>query len=150
MRILQEPKNALVKQYQTLLALDGVDAGSSRRRRWKRSRRLALEPARRARAGLRGVLENVMTDIMFRIPSDETSINTCDVITPGVRDRVRAGTADRTRRARIALPSGTASPKKGGGAGRPAAPTDTKAHNRYNQHQTWAGHAGFARVFCQL
>ena len=79
-RILQEPKNALVKQYQTLLALDGVE--------------LAFEPdalrkvaetalARKTGArGLRGVLENVMTDIMFRIPSDET---VCRVtITPGV------------------------------------------------------------------
>ncbi|MDO4271278.1 MAG: ATP-dependent Clp protease ATP-binding subunit ClpX [Eubacteriales bacterium] len=69
-RILQEPKNALVKQFQTLLAMDGVE--------------LAFEPdalakvaeialARKTGArGLRGVLENVMTDIMFRIPSDET------------------------------------------------------------------------------
>ena len=44
---------------------------------------VALERKTGAR-GLRGVLENVMTDIMFRIPSDET---VCRVeITPGVVD----------------------------------------------------------------
>lgn len=69
-RILQEPKNALVKQYQTLLGMDGVE--------------LVFEPdalaevakialARKTGArGLRGVLEHVMTDIMFKIPSDQT------------------------------------------------------------------------------
>ncbi len=69
-RILQEPKNALVKQYQTLLEMDGVE--------------LKFEPdaltevakvalARKTGArGLRGVLESVMTDVMFRVPSDDT------------------------------------------------------------------------------
>ena len=38
------------------------------RRRWRRVAEVALERKTGAR-GLRGVLENVMTDIMFRIPS---------------------------------------------------------------------------------
>nr|WP_297175449.1 ATP-dependent Clp protease ATP-binding subunit ClpX [uncultured Agathobaculum sp.] len=79
-RILQEPKNALVKQYQTLFALDGV-ALSFEPEALTKIAEIALARKTGAR-GLRGVLENVMTDIMFRIPSDET---VCGVtITPGV------------------------------------------------------------------
>ena len=81
-RILQEPKNALVKQYQTLLALDGVEL-EFEPEALTRVAEIALERKTGAR-GLRGVLENVMTDIMFRIPSDET-VNRV-VITPGVVD----------------------------------------------------------------
>ena len=78
-RILQEPKNALVKQYQTLLALDGVELAFEPEALEKVAE-IALERKTGAR-GLRGVLENVMTDIMFRIPSDETVCRV--VITPG-------------------------------------------------------------------
>lgn len=69
-RILTEPKNALVKQYQKLFALDGVklvfepDA-------LREVAKIAVERNTGAR-GLRGVLEGVMTDIMFEIPSDNT------------------------------------------------------------------------------
>ena len=69
-RILQEPKNALVKQYQTLFGMDGV-ALDFQPEALTRVAEIALERKTGAR-GLRGVLENVMTDIMFRIPSDET------------------------------------------------------------------------------
>ena len=79
-RILQEPKNALVKQYQTLLALDGVEL-EFEPEALTRVAEIALERKTGAR-GLRGVLENVMTDIMFRIPSDPT-VNRV-VITPDV------------------------------------------------------------------
>ena len=106
-RILQEPKNALVKQYQTLLAMDGVmlefapDA-------LEEVAKTALARKTGAR-GLRGVLENVMTDIMFRIPSD-TSINrvviTRETVTGEGEPLIEHG-------GRAALPSGTASPKKG-------------------------------------
>jgi len=69
-RILTEPKNALVKQYQKLFALDDVklvfepDA-------LREVAKIAVERNTGAR-GLRGVLEGVMTDIMFEIPSDNT------------------------------------------------------------------------------
>ena len=69
-RILQEPKNALVKQYQTLLGLDGVQLKFEPDALTEVAR-IALARKTGAR-GLRGVLDNVMTDIMFRIPSDET------------------------------------------------------------------------------
>ena len=69
-RILQEPKNAMTKQYQALLGFDGVE--------------LEYEPAaleaiadkaieRKIGArGLRSVMEGVMTEIMYTIPSDPT------------------------------------------------------------------------------
>jgi len=68
--ILTEPKNALVKQYQKLLALDDTE--------------LAFEPeALRSIAdqaierntgarGLRSIIENIMMDVMFNVPSDES------------------------------------------------------------------------------
>ena len=69
-RILQEPKNALVKQYQTMFEMDGVKLNFEPEALIKVAE-TALERKTGAR-GLRGVLENVMTDIMFRIPSDKT------------------------------------------------------------------------------
>ena len=69
-RILQEPKNALVKQYQTMFEMDGVQLNFEPEALIKVAE-TALERKTGAR-GLRGVLENVMTDIMFSIPSDKT------------------------------------------------------------------------------
>ena len=69
-RILQEPKNALVKQYQTMFEMDGVKLNFEPEALIKVAE-TALEGKTGAR-GLRGVLENVMTDIMFSIPSDKT------------------------------------------------------------------------------
>ncbi len=68
-RILKEPKNALVKQYEKLFDMDGVkltfdDAAL------ERVADIALERKTGAR-GLRGVMEDAMTDIMFTIPSDD-------------------------------------------------------------------------------
>lgn len=69
-RILTEPKNAITKQYKKLFELDGV--------------RLEFEPdairavARQAYArktgarGLRSILEKLMNDLMYSIPSDDT------------------------------------------------------------------------------
>ena len=70
-RILTEPKNAMTKQYEALLGYDNVS--------------LVFEPAaleavadkaieRKIGArGLRSVMESIMTDIMYRIPSDESA-----------------------------------------------------------------------------
>ena len=67
MRIISEPKNALLKQYKKLLAYDGVE--------------LEVEPdavkaiAEKAAAkkigarGLRSIIEEVMTDVMYEVPS---------------------------------------------------------------------------------
>lgn len=69
-RILTEPKNSLVKQYQKLFAFDDVllefeeDALNAIAKK-------AIEAQTGAR-GLRGILEGVLTQLMFEAPSDET------------------------------------------------------------------------------
>ena len=68
-RILTEPKNALVKQYKKLFELDGVELDFEPDA-LEAAARIAVDRKTGAR-GLRGVLEEVMTDIMFEIPSDE-------------------------------------------------------------------------------
>lgn len=67
-RILKEPKNALVKQYTKLLELDNVEL-EIRDEALEAVAQKALDRQIGAR-GLRAVMEKVMTDIMFRIPSD--------------------------------------------------------------------------------
>ena len=69
-RILTEPKNAITKQYTALMELDGV--------------KLEYEPAALeaiadkaiemeiGARGLRSILDKIMTDIMFRVPSDKS------------------------------------------------------------------------------
>ena len=105
-RILQEPKNALVKQYETLFAMDGVEL-KFQPEALERVAEVALERKTGAR-GLRGVLENVMTDIMFRIPSDET---VCRVeITPGVVDGTGEPVVEHGER--TAVPAAKKPPKK--------------------------------------
>jgi ATP-dependent Clp protease ATP-binding subunit ClpX len=75
-RILTEPKNALVKQYQKLFDLDGVQLTFTPDA-IELIAKQALERKTGAR-GLRAIIEKAMMDIMFTIPSDE-SIGTCTV-----------------------------------------------------------------------
>ncbi len=68
--ILVEPKNALVKQYQCLLKMDGVDLKFDS----EAINVIAQEALKRktgARA-LRSIVENLMLDIMYEIPSDSS------------------------------------------------------------------------------
>ena len=69
-RILKEPKNALIKQYRKLFSYDGVklkfEDGAV-----EAIAGLAVERKTGAR-GLRSIMENVMMDVMYQIPSDET------------------------------------------------------------------------------
>ncbi|WP_412990138.1 ATP-dependent Clp protease ATP-binding subunit ClpX [Pediococcus siamensis] len=66
-RILTEPKNALVKQYETLLSLDDVKLHFTP----QALRAIAEEAISRntGARGLRSIIEEVMRDIMFEIPS---------------------------------------------------------------------------------
>ncbi len=66
-RILTEPKNALVRQYQTLFRLDNVDLRFTP----DALRAIAVEAIERKTGarGLRNVMEKIMLDIMFRLPS---------------------------------------------------------------------------------
>jgi ATP-dependent Clp protease ATP-binding subunit ClpX len=67
MRILTEPRNALTKQYQRLFEMDGVEL-SFDEEALRAVAKKAIERKTGAR-GLRAILEDVMLDIMFDIPS---------------------------------------------------------------------------------
>lgn len=69
-RILTEPKSAIVKQYQKLLELDGV------RLEFDKEALNAIAETTLARKtgarGLRAIMEKIMMDTMYTVPSDET------------------------------------------------------------------------------
>ncbi|MBE6562361.1 MAG: ATP-dependent Clp protease ATP-binding subunit ClpX [Ruminococcaceae bacterium] len=69
-RILKEPKNSLVKQYTELFRMDEVELVFDEEA-LKAVASLAIERNTGAR-GLRSIIEETMTDIMFEIPSDKT------------------------------------------------------------------------------
>ncbi len=84
MRILQEPKNALVKQYRKLFAYDGVDLSFEEEALEEVASR-AYEQKTGAR-GLRTILEKSMMDVMFTIPSDE-NVTQCIVTKEAVEGK---------------------------------------------------------------
>lgn len=69
-RIMTEPKNAIVKQYQRLFELDGVKL-EFKPDALKAIADITLERKTGAR-GLRSVFESVLKDLMFKAPSDYT------------------------------------------------------------------------------
>lgn len=69
-RILTEPKNALVKQYQKLLSLDDTEL-EFEPDALRAIANKAIERNTGAR-GLRSIIEEIMMDVMFDVPSDET------------------------------------------------------------------------------
>ena len=73
-RILKEPKNAIIKQYKKLFEFDEVDL-EVEDDAVEEIARLAFERKTGAR-GLRSIMEKVMMDIMYEIPSDD-NIATC-------------------------------------------------------------------------
>ncbi|MDO4572301.1 MAG: ATP-dependent Clp protease ATP-binding subunit ClpX [Clostridia bacterium] len=75
-RILTEPKNALTRQYQRLFEMDGVELRFDEEA-LRAVARQAIARKTGAR-GLRAILESVMLDIMFDIPSKE-NINGCRI-----------------------------------------------------------------------
>ena len=74
MRIIVEPKNALVKQYKKLLEMDNVELEFNEEA-LEAIVEKALERKTGAR-GLRSIIEEIMTDIMFEIPSN-SNIEKC-------------------------------------------------------------------------
>ena len=68
--VLVEPKNALVRQYRKLLAMDGVDL-SFDKDALRALAKAALSRKTGAR-GLRAEMERLMTDIMFEAPGDDS------------------------------------------------------------------------------
>ena len=105
-KILTEPKNSLVKQYQALLELDGVelifeteaiDAIAEK----------AMERQTGAR-GLRAIMENVMMDLMYQIPSDE-SISECTITRELVEEKGFIDSiAEKTKESELVLESKSA------------------------------------------
>ena len=75
-RILTEPKNSLVKQYKKLFELDGVTLDFDQ----DALEAVAAKSVERQTGarGLRAIMENVMMDLMYKIPSDE-SITECTI-----------------------------------------------------------------------
>ncbi|MBQ7323660.1 MAG: ATP-dependent Clp protease ATP-binding subunit ClpX [Clostridia bacterium] len=68
-KILTEPKNAIIKQYQKLVSFDGVKLTVE-----EEAVREIAQTAIRLKTGARGlrtIIENLMTDVMYRIPSEE-------------------------------------------------------------------------------
>lgn len=69
-RILREPKNAIIRQYQALFSLDEVELEFTE----DAVREVAKKSFERkiGARGLRSILESVMNEVMFEIPSDDT------------------------------------------------------------------------------
>ncbi len=84
-RILKEPKNAIVKQYQKLLELDGVNLKFTDEALDAIAER-SFERKTGAR-GLRAVVEDVMMDVMYEVPSD-TNIVGCTITRESVETDV--------------------------------------------------------------
>tara|TARA_A100001388_G_scaffold228469_1_gene180024 strand:+ start:1591 stop:2835 length:1245 start_codon:yes stop_codon:yes gene_type:complete len=68
-RILQEPKNALIEQYKYLFDIDSVDL-DFKEEALLAVAKLALQRKTGAR-GLRSILEDILTDTMFELPNDD-------------------------------------------------------------------------------
>ena len=82
MRIITEPKNAMVKQYKKLLEFDGVELEFED----DAIREIAKQSAARKTGarGLRSIMEKTMLDTMFTIPSEEKAVK-CIVTVAAVK-----------------------------------------------------------------
>ena len=70
-RILTEPKNAIVRQYRKLMAMEGLDLQFDPEALRELARRAAAKGA--GARGLRAMLEHVMLDIMYEAPNKKKS-----------------------------------------------------------------------------
>lgn len=86
-RILVEPKNAIIKQYQQLLKLDGVELAFEQ----DAINSIAKEAIKRKMGarGLRSIVEEIMTDIMYDVPSKHEIKRVC-ITKQMVVDRAKA------------------------------------------------------------
>ena len=83
-RILTEPKNSMVRQYKKLMEYDGIDLEfEPEALELIADRAIDLKIGAR---GLRSVVENIMNDIMFEVPSDKT-IQKIVVTAEGIRNQ---------------------------------------------------------------
>jgi len=84
-RILTEPKNALVKQYQKLLEMDNVNLSFD----GEALEAIAKEAIKRntGARGLRSIIEGIMLDVMFEVPS-RTDVGSCTITKEVVQQKV--------------------------------------------------------------
>jgi len=84
-RILSEPKNALIKQYQKLLELDNVKLEFKQ----EALEAIAKEAIKRntGARGLRAIIEGIMLDLMYEVPSRE-DVTTCVITEETVTNKV--------------------------------------------------------------
>ena len=82
-RILKEPKNAIVKQYEAMFAMDNVSL-EFEKSALEAIASIAYDKKTGAR-GLRAIIENIMLEIMFTIP-DEKNLKKC-IITKEVVEK---------------------------------------------------------------
>jgi ATP-dependent Clp protease ATP-binding subunit ClpX len=84
-RVLTEPKNALIKQYAKLLSMDGVDLQVNK----DALLAMAKEAVKRGTGarGLRSIFERIMLDIMYDVPSrrDVRSVTITEAVVKGDR-----------------------------------------------------------------
>ncbi len=104
-RILVEPKNALLKQFRRLFELDGVELEFTPEA-VEAIAAMALDRGIGAR-GLRSILEEILLNVMYHVPSDEQIaqvIVEADVVTEGASPQLvsRAAVARTQRRERSA------------------------------------------------
>ena len=71
-RILTEPKNAIIKQYKRLLELDGIELEFEDEAVKEIAKQ--TETRKTGARGLRAIMENVMLDSMFNLPSEEKAV----------------------------------------------------------------------------
>jgi len=84
-RVLTEPKNALIKQYAKLLSMDGVDLQVNK----DALLAMAKEAVKRGTGarGLRSIFERIMLDVMYDVPSrrDVRSVTITEAVVKGER-----------------------------------------------------------------
>lgn len=85
-RVLTEPKNSVVKQYEYLFELDGVELIFEQ----EALEEIAKESIKRKTGarGLRSIIEELLLDVMFEIPSKK-GIKTCTVIRDNVINKTK-------------------------------------------------------------
>ncbi|MFF2092028.1 MULTISPECIES: ATP-dependent protease ATP-binding subunit ClpX [Paenibacillus] len=85
MRILSEPKNALVKQYQKLLEMDNVKLDFEP----AALEAIAKEAIKRntGARGLRAIIEGIMLEVMYEVPSRD-DVSTCLITEKSVQDKI--------------------------------------------------------------
>ncbi len=106
-RILTEPKNALVKQYARLLELDGVELSFEPEALTAIAHQAMLQKS--GARGLRAIIEHALLDTMFDLPGQK-DVTACritgEVITTGAKPQLtRAAHAARTLRGKKTAPA---------------------------------------------